>query len=357
MRVLARWLLGSVFLLFCAGSVGAKTQVFSKGSKELKVVITEDMAQRELEADSLRKAREFDAAIEGYQGLIDECQGDERFSPQARLSLKVHYIKKIALCYRAKGDYQKALEQYEAILAIGEKEVSEEVVTSALLAMGRLALTFGRCDGVAQVFESRKQYLPDELLLLLGDIYQKAGRDSQARQTYLEVLESHLGPRQDGRVVIGCYGVPPEEREPLEQEALERAEDLASGLEKLAEEGNPQAQLLLGELAWEQGDYNKALAQFQKAWTLSPKDPLIGLQIARTFIALNSNEEALNRLKQIGSLLNGPGELLELATAYQLAADPAGARTVLQKLVAEHPESPEAREAHLRLQLIDRSGL
>jgi len=358
MRLFARWPLATAFLLLvCTGSGWAGIEVLSEDSKQLKVVITEDMVHSELEADSLRAAGQFDAAIGVYQGLIDQCQTDQRLSPETRQGLRLYYTRKIALCYRAKGDYQKALEGYRSILGEGEQMGSEELVLSALLGMGRLALAFGRVDGVAEGFESRKGDLPDEFLVLLGDIYRKAGREGQARQTYLDVLESHLGPSQQGRVILGCYGVPPEQRERLEQKALEEAADLASGLEKLAEEGDSQAQLLLAELAWEQEDYGRALAEFQKAEELAPHDPMIGLQVARSFIALEDNQQALSRLNQIGSLLKGPGELLELATAYQLAGDSGAAAEVLRRLRAEHPDSPEAGEAYLRLKLMERLGL
>jgi len=348
--------ISGIMVLLFVGSASAKTAVFSEGPKELKVVITEDMAKRELEADSLRKAGKFDEAVEAYRELIELYRDDPNLGPEVRLSLELHYTSKIASCYREKGDYTRALEQYKKILVAGEQIGSRDVVLSALLWMGKLALSLGRYDGVLEEFEGRRDELPGELALLLGDIYRRAGMVQQARRVYLDILQDRLGPRQDGKVVLGCYGVPPEQREILEKKVLEETFDLESGLRKLAEGGNFQAQLLLGELAWERGEYRKALEEFQKAWEISPQDPMLGLQVARTFIELEEDQKALEVLSEVGPLLESPGELLELATAYQLAGAWQETSQTLRRLTLKHPESPEAKEAYLRLQIMERLG-
>ncbi|MFH1007943.1 MAG: hypothetical protein V1800_10655, partial [Candidatus Latescibacterota bacterium] len=210
--------------------------------------------------------------------------------------------------------------------------------------------------GVIEIFEHRRAQLRTDLLILLGDIYKKAGRGEEGQQVYLSILEAHLGHHHQGKVLIPCYGVPPQQRVPLEQEILTSTQDPISELKKRAERGDAQAQLLLGELAWEQEKYTEALTEFRKAEALTPEDPMIGLQVARTFIALSRDEEAVEKLKEIASLLTGPGELLELGTACQLTGS-GGAGSIFRTLVAAHPDTPEAREAQLRLFLMDKAGL
>ena len=346
-----RWFWSPVFLLLCVGSSGAETAVISENPKQLRVVIGEDRAQRELEADGLKEAGAFDAAIEIYEALLDDCQADLSLSEETRLSLISQYAGKMAACYQGKGDYAKALEQYQFLLTVGEERGSEAMRHSALLDMGKLTLDFGRGDGVIEIFERRRAQLRDDLLILLGDLYKMAGQ-----QVYLGLLEVHLGHHHQGKVLIACYGVPPEQRVPLEREILAKCPDLATELKKRAEKGDAQAQLLLGELAWEQAEYEAALTEFRKAEALMPEDPMIGLQVARTFITLCRAQEAVEKLHEIAVLLNGPGELLELGTACQLAGS-GGAGSIFRTLVATHPDSPEAREAQLRLCLMDKAGL
>ena len=320
------------------------------------MIIAEDKEKREQKADGLKDAGQFDAAIEIYAALLKDCQEDRSLSEEARLRLISQYTGKMAACYQGKGDYDKALEQYQFLLTVGEERGSEAMRRSALMDMGKLALDFGRGDGVIEIFERRRAQLRYDLLILLGDIYKKAGREEEGQQVYLSILEAHLGHHHQGKVLIPCYGVPPEQRVPLEQEILTKAPDLASELKKRAERGDAQAQLLLGELAWEQAEYEAALIEFRKAEALTPEDAMIGLQVARTFIALGRDEEAVEKLKAIGALLTSPGELLELGTTCQMAGYD-GARPAFQRLWAKHPDAPEGKEAHLRLCLMDKAGL
>ncbi|HID94812.1 MAG TPA: tetratricopeptide repeat protein [Candidatus Latescibacteria bacterium] len=171
------------------------------------------------------------------------------------------------------------------------------------------------------------------------------------------MLGDHLGPEERGRRIPGCYGLLPEQREALEGQILEETADLASALEQMAGEGSPEAMLILGEMAWEQRDYQKALIWFERAGQSLPDDPMIRLQVARTLVMLGKGQQARAGLEALAGSLQGPGELLELATAFQLADDSKDARQVLQGLAEQLPQSPEAAEALLRLKLMERLGL
>lgn len=356
MRPYLGWFLGAVWLALVAGPALAGTE-FSGGGRELKVVITADRTELEQEASELLKAGETDAALKIYRELIEESGADTSLSAQEKLELRLRYLGMIVSCYQQRTDYQRALEEYREMLQLAEQQGWQRQATLVLRGMGRAALAGGLCHQVIPSFEQRRAHLVDKLLVLLGDMYNQVGRGTEARGLYQEVLDSHLGPQLEGRRLPGCYGLLPQQRQALEEQILEKRADLVSALEELAGEGSPEALLILGERAWGQRQWSEALGWFQKAEQALPDDPMIGLQVARTLIALDRQQEALEKLAEIRSSLKSPGELLEISTALELAGEPQGARRVLQALASQFPQTPEAAEAWLRLGLMQRLGL
>ncbi|RKY60308.1 MAG: hypothetical protein DRP94_00865 [Candidatus Latescibacterota bacterium] len=125
--------------------------------------------------------------------------------------------------------------------------------------------------------EGHRGDLVSSLLVLLGDLYFREGESEKAGQAYMQAFVRRLGVLEGGRVIPGCYGIVPQERDKLE--ALE----------------------VLG-----------------------------------------------------GLRLGTPGGMLELSGTFWLAGDFEGARGVLEEIVERYPGSPDAGEAKLRLELVER---
>ncbi|HDH99929.1 MAG TPA: tetratricopeptide repeat protein [Firmicutes bacterium] len=321
-------------LLLVLGIGVAKMQV-SVDEGKIKVVIPPAREALEQRADSLMKAGDYSGALEVYGELYDEFG-------------ELGYLQSQGDCYRKMGKYEEAFRVYGEVLSLSEGRW--EFSIPALFGIGRTALECGDYGRGIEVLEGHRGDLVSSLLVLLGDLYFREGERGKAGQAYMQAFVRRLGVLEGGRVIPGCYGVVPQERDKLEEEAYIKAGELLSGLEEMCSE-KPEALLVLGEMAWEDRDWEGALKWFGRAWEVLG-DPMAGLQVAKALVMLGRQDEALDVLG--GLRLGTPGGMLELSGAFWLAGDFEGARGVLEEIVERYPGSPDAGEAKLRLEIMER---
>ncbi|HID11843.1 MAG TPA: tetratricopeptide repeat protein, partial [Candidatus Latescibacteria bacterium] len=321
-------------LLFVLGMCVAEMQVSVDGGK-IKVVIPPERDALESKADSLIEVGDYSGALEVYRELYEEF-GD------------LGYLLLQGYCYRKVGKFGEAFRAYGDVLSLSEGRW--DVSIPALSGIGRTALESGNYGKGIEILEGHRGELPDSLIVLLGDIYLKAGMRQEARQAYIYALMDRIGVFEEGVLIPGCYGVVPEERRRFEEEAYLKAGELILGLEEISSE-EPEASLVLGEMAWEGRDWEVALRWYQMAWK-ALGDPMAELQVAKALVMLGRNEEALEVLR--GLELEGPGEMIELSGTFWLAGDVQGAGQVLDEIVEKYPQSPDACEAMFRLEVMER---
>lgn len=94
-----------------------------------------------------------------------------------------------------------------------------------------------------------------------------------------------------------------------------------------------------------------ALVMLAAGPVLPPPDPVLGfaddlLVRGEAWRAIGEYERYL---ADCGACVDGPHAELQLAAAWRLAGDPAGAARRLEALAEKHPDAPEAREARRQL--------
>jgi len=343
-----------------------------EGPSALKIIVGRDesgmIAGADSLADAYRKAGDFDRAIAQYRQLIDKYLPKSTLDDAALNSLTVTYMRRIALCYQRKGDAESALKEYEGIVALARANRLNDVESSALLAMARCALSSGRYTRAVAAYEKileETHYPEDWFLISLGDLYRAQGKRQEAERIYRQVIENHIDSYQDDQLALSFYiPIAPERWEELEGYLDPYPSDrIPETCRQLVSEGDAtdeEAGLLLAAHYWSQGQYAQA-REILQALSRTMQNLLLDLQIAVSFIGERRFNQAISALGQVR--LDGIGEekrpvlLLELADAYYLAGDYASARGVYNRIISHYPDSPQADEVRIRMEMMDRIGI
>jgi tetratricopeptide (TPR) repeat protein len=122
----------------------------------------------------------------------------------------------------------------------------------------------------------------------------------------------------------------------------------------------PQAAYMLGNTLTELKDWNAAVKAYQDF--LSRYDargsiaPLVNQRLAYAYLSLGKVDEAEKALLAIQKLPQAPNKdhaLYELAKIDEVLNRPEGALAHYQELIKEHPHSPYAEEAALRVKMLN----
>jgi tetratricopeptide (TPR) repeat protein len=201
------------------------------------------------------------------------------------------------------------------------------------------------------IVEGRPEFVTG--MMLLADLYQKLGRQSQALATYLKILERdplQSSAREEGAWIQAQQGFldsaldlleasdPPTPNRTLllahQQMTQENWSEALRLLREVETENplHPRLLQLIGFCLNAQGQTDEALAQLDKALSLRPEDPDIRLQIreikydvALVFLNQGRYKRALTNLEELWKEDVQPEYLLRMAYSRQQLGDLNGA--------------------------------
>jgi len=184
----------------------------SSGAKELILIVGPDtnrISAIDLKATRYRKTGDFDAAIAEYRKII-KLYEQSALKVDVKNSLIIHYIRKIAACYKGKKDFDSAIKEYLSMMALAKAYSWQETAELAVLAVIESALQSGQYDQEVTGYEENvlSEVQNESTLLTLAYLYRKYRRYNRAIAEYRKFIRKYPKSRYigDARYSLGsCY--------------------------------------------------------------------------------------------------------------------------------------------------------
>jgi tetratricopeptide (TPR) repeat protein len=200
---------------------------------------------------------------------------------------------KIGVSYLKRGDFPEALKRLRPVAANTENLWSGE----ALLQMGLLLTRLGSYAEAQEALETYEIRYPKNRYLILtelGEVYYRQGEMDLARNVYLEWLPQNMESPQRKKVYRRLSDIYRGENDVVNQLLIYKA--WIWGIDK--ESLHPYTEL--GDLYYEQGQYDNAIEYYQYALKFKKK-PIdwIKLRLADSYRALGEQEKSQGMVQNI----------------------------------------------------------
>lgn len=264
-------------------------------------------------ADRLR-FRKGDKLMESgdYEGAIEEFQQYIRITNNEELLPDAHF--NMASAYEQMGQVNEAINRYRTIV---DEHPDSERAGPSLAALGRIAYNRGNYQQSNRFFEQLLEQGGNryqlEAYIGMGNAQIAMGNISEAEQQYRSALEINgsYAPANVGLAKVA-----------LQNESYQDAEDLLNLVaEANTTEVGAEAQYLLGVASQRSGNYEEAVQNY-----------------ARVSVLYGAYDQWIARA------------LLGRAESFMQLDQPGEARSSLNTLVNDYPDTPEAREAQRLLE-------
>lgn len=114
-------------------------------------------------ADAKFAQKKYDEAIAKYEEYLGKLSENDPYQYLTMLSLSV--------CYEEKGDYEKAIQSLEKIIAAGTDDFFKE---QAMLSLARVYRLSGKQDKSNETLKQFKEKFPKSVFLELADAFMKS---------------------------------------------------------------------------------------------------------------------------------------------------------------------------------------
>jgi tetratricopeptide (TPR) repeat protein len=277
-----------------------------------------------------------------YQEAIEQLEKALSLAPN-----NVRVLRTLAGAYEVAGMIEKAQEAYQQVMgATTNPEIIADAHKRFVLITAKEYAQDGNTDAALKLLDGlrRQQGEDPEVIYYIGVTQMLADHLDAAETAFKRIIELLPGNRNAYQNLIKVY-----ERERQFDKAIAAMEKLLKTVDPQSKEyqgDNLQLQLMKGRYALEKGDLDKAMAAFQKASTIDPRNPFVNFNIG----LINQQQGRWNEAeKSFGAVLAVmPDNLdakLRLATVYIETNQIQKAVTQLEDLITNAGNTPQGQQA------------
>ncbi len=272
---------------------------------------------------NLKNAGKFDAAYDAFS----HCLAIDSTAAPVLYELSSFYVRL--------DRPEKAVEMLKRAVANSRDNFTYK------MALASITRNLGMYGEAAEEYEELVRDYPgkEELNYYLADALTQAGEIGKAIEAY-DALESVMGMNE--AISMQKYKL---------YVQLERPDEAFKEIEKLADKYPMEARyrIVLGDLHLENGELDKALACYQKAYEIDPTDPYYIVSMANYYEAKGDKEAAERQIRSalVNEKLDGETKVSILSRyilkLQQTKQGTENANHLFQTLLEQHPEDTDLK--------------